>query len=119
MHLLFKENRKIRERPDLGCQVSKARSMLAGCQNASAKNAALIEVCESSVFSPESSACAVSSQMEARAQPSTGVTLRGVGATLEQPCRAGTAALTPASLQSWPEGARKLCPAKCRGTQYG
>lgn len=114
MHLLFKENRKIRERPDLGCQVSKARSTLGG-----AKNAALIEMCESSVFSPESSACAVSSQMEARAQPSTDVTLRGVGATLEQPCRAGTAALTPASLQSWPEGARKLRPAKCRGTQDG
>lgn len=80
MHLLFRGNRKIRERPDLGCQDSKAKSTLSG-----AKNAAPKEVCENSVFSPVSSAGSVSSQREARAQPSTDVTLRGVGATLEQP----------------------------------
>lgn len=64
----------------MGCQVSKAKSTLGG-----AKNAAPIEMCESSVFSPVSSAGSVSSQREPRAQPNTDVTLMGVGATLEQP----------------------------------
>lgn len=67
-------------RPDLGCQVSKGKSMLGG-----AKNAVLIDVCENSVFSPGSSAGAVNNQMEARAQPNTDGTLRGVGATPKQP----------------------------------
>lgn len=100
-------------RPDLGCQVSKGKSMLGG-----AKNAVLIDVCENSVFSPGSSAGAVNNQMEARAQPNTDVPLRGVGATPKQP-REHMQGWESSSVSSIPSalgrGCQKLVP--CQGPE--
>ena len=50
MHLLFKGNSEIRRRPDLGCRVSKAKSLRQCLHTDGAEKATLTEVCENSVF---------------------------------------------------------------------
>lgn len=49
MHLLLKGNSEIGKRPDLGCQVSKAKSTPRCLSTDGAKKAVLTEMCENSV----------------------------------------------------------------------
>lgn len=54
MYLLFKRNSETGKRPDMGCQVSTAKSMLQCLRMAGAKEATLTEMGENSVFPPSS-----------------------------------------------------------------